>query len=156
MILSLNLHLLTSDLLELVSVVHLQCFFFSPKSPPRKPRRGLQREPTQTSSPCLSRRRSRSLKRWEPPSWILVPLIESLPGAGGSSAAGCENTHVLHIFLNHSTRPKAFCGSIALFIKAVCPPVSVPASVPGCGETWNCWYEIQTSSLCHQGLLDCR
>lgn len=39
--------------------------FLCAKRPQRKPRRGPQREPTPMCSPCLSRPRSRNLKRWE-------------------------------------------------------------------------------------------
>lgn len=40
--------------------------------PQRKPRRGRQREPTPTSFLCLSRLRSRNLKRWKLPKWSFL------------------------------------------------------------------------------------
>lgn len=51
----------------LVDLTHSVCLIscLCAKRPPRKPRRGQQREPTPMCSPCLSRPRSRNSKRWE-------------------------------------------------------------------------------------------
>lgn len=68
--------------------------FVLKKRPPRKPRRGQQREPTPMCSPCLSRPRSRNSKRW----MLLKPLSISRISVWQRTAEkyrnGCINMRV--------------------------------------------------------------
>lgn len=132
--------------------------FLCAKRPPRKPRRGQQREPTPMCSPCLSRRRSRNLKRWKLLIYIWPRMAWGLWKCmnmhdGSPCRVLCPSVFCVKNIQQHVQRSLFLppCMSLSaspfpLFILAVCPPVYFP--VPGLAAVRLvvCWYEGQWCS----------
>lgn len=95
--------------------------FLCAKRPQRKPRRGPQREPTPMCSPCLSRLRSRSLKRWE----LLSPFLFCWCAAWQSTTPGlckwCMNVHA-HSIMENITAQRVVGSS---FLSILCLSISI-------------------------------